>query len=303
MKKLSILVCITLLTFSSTSLRAQSDQKEQLTVPLSNPGKPYSLEVSLVTGSIDVTSYSGKEIIIEVTPVESRRRNKGSQDTAYEMGGKKIIISYNSGEGRRKNTRSQDTVDGMRRITPKNSYEITATEKDNNVSVNNNGLERNIHLSLKIPQDVKLKLHTVNDGNIVVDNIKGELEITDVNGGIKMTNISGSVVANTVNGNVTATFLSIDPQAPMAFSTLNGNVDISLPAGTKSNLKLRSDRGDIFTDFDVAIDKNEPKLDRNPESGLYVLKMGDWVNGKINGGGAEILMKNMNGNIYVRKAK
>lgn len=275
MKKLSIFVFIALLAFSGTSLRAQSEQKEQLTVPLSNPGKPYSLEVSLVTGSIDVTSYSGKEIIIDVTPVEGRRRNN----------------------------RSQDTVEGMRRITPKNSYEITATEKDNIVSVSNNSVMRNIHLSLKIPQDVKLKLNTVNDGNIMVDNIKGELEITDVNGAIKLTNISGSVVANTINGNVTATFLSVDPQAPMAFSTLNGNVDITLPAGTKSNLKLRSDRGDIFTDFDIAIDKNEPKLERSSESGMYMLKLGDWVNGKINDGGAEILMKNMNGNIYVRKAK
>src|SRR5215475_1534421 len=34
-------------------------------------------------------------------------------------------------------------------------------------------------------------------------------------------------VANTVNGNVVVTFRSVDPQAPMAFSTLNGRIDVT----------------------------------------------------------------------------
>ena len=36
---------------------------------------------------------------------------------------------------------------------------------------------------------------------------------------------------------------------------------------------------------------------------MYQLKLDDWIIGKINGGGPEVLMKNMNGNIYVRKNK
>ena len=40
-------------------------------------------------------------------------------------------------------------------------------------------------------------------------------------------------------------------QKDMAFTSLNGNVDVTLPPSTKANLRLRSDRGDVYSDFDV----------------------------------------------------
>ncbi len=95
-----------------------------------------------------------------------------------------------------------------------------------------------------------------------MENVKGELEVNNVNDKITLTNISGSVVANTVNGDVDVTFKSIDPKAPMAFSTLNGDVNVTLPADTKANLKLKSDNGDVFSDFDIDIDKTPAKVDK-----------------------------------------
>jgi DUF4097 and DUF4098 domain-containing protein YvlB len=159
-----------------------------------------------------------------------------------------------------------------------------------------------LDLDLKIPQDVKLQLGTVNDGEVVVENVRGELEVNNVNDKITLTNISGSVVANTVNGDVNVTFKAIDPKAPMAFSTLNGDVNVTLPSDTKANLKLKSDNGDVFSDFDIDIDKTPSKVDKTTEPGMYKIKKDDWVYGKINGGGPEMMMKNMQGDIYVKKA-
>jgi DUF4097 and DUF4098 domain-containing protein YvlB len=190
----------------------------------------------------------------------------------------------------------------MKRISTSGSYEITAKENDNTVKVSTGNPNKSFNLSFKIPQDVKLKLSTVNNGNIEVENVKGELEVTNVNGEIKLTNITGSIVANTVNGDVTASFLSVDPKAPMAFSTLNGDIKVTLPADTKANLKLKSDMGEVFSDFDIDIDKTQPKINKTNEPGMYKIKKEDWVYGKINGGGPEMLMKNMQGNIYVKKA-
>jgi DUF4097 and DUF4098 domain-containing protein YvlB len=89
----------------------------------------------------------------------------------------------------------------------------------------------------------------------------------------------------------------------MAFSTLNGNVDITFPASLKANVKLKSDRGEIYSDFDVITEKHGPNVSHNNKSGMYNLKVEDWVYGKIDGCGPEMMMKNMNGNIYIRKAK
>jgi hypothetical protein len=254
--------------------QTQTTNNEQLVVPLSNPGKHYTLKVGIVSGSIKVTTYPGKEIVIDVV---SRNRN--------------------SDDGER------DEGTGMRRIHTPEGYEVTAHEDDNNVTVHDGNPNKRIDLSLKIPQDVKLTLSTVNGGDIDVENVKGELEIQNVNGAIKLTNIEGSVVANTVNGGVKVNLLSVDPNAPMAFSSLNGDVDVTLPAGTKANLKLKSDRGEIYSDFDIAIDKSEPKVIKSERSGMYKLEKEDWVKGTINGGGAQIMMKNMQGSIYLHKAK
>jgi uncharacterized protein YehS (DUF1456 family) len=268
MKK--IILNITICIFLIFSARAQS--AEQLTVPLSSPGSSYTLHIDLINGSIRVNSYDGKEIQISVTA-------KGKREDGQEGPG------------------------GMKRISPKNGFDITAKEENNTVTVENNDVNRAIELSLKIPKNVKLKLSTINNGDIEVENVQGELEINNVNGGIKCTGISGSVVASTVNGNVITTFTSIDEKAPMAFTTLNGNVDVSLPAGAKSNFKLKSERGEIYTDFDMEIDKTQGQAETKKESGMYRLKLEDWIMGKINGGGPEMLMKNMNGNIYIRKTK
>jgi len=269
--KIAALVLLSLLVGSASF--GQSGSTETLTVPLSSPGKPYSLKVHLVTGSIKVVGYEGKDVIVNVSP----RKNEDED-------------------------RSEDTKNGMKRISVSGGYEVTAKEADNTVTVNTGNPNKALDLELKIPQDVKLKIGTVNDGDVTVENVSGELEVNNVNDKITLTNISGSVVANTVNGDVTVTFKTIDPKAPMAFSTLNGDVNVTLPADTKANLKLKSDNGDVFSDFDIDIDKTPSKIDKTTEPGMYKIKKDDWVYGKINGGGPEMMMKNMQGDIYVKKA-
>jgi hypothetical protein len=272
MKRMKITSLAILMLAISMNLFAQQTPDEQLIVPLSNPGKPYTLKVNLVMGSIDVISYDGKDIIINVS-------------------------SDNDGENQ-----SLTTREGMKRISTSGSYEVTARELDNVVTIHSDNPMKAVNLDLKIPQDVKLELGTVNEGHIIVSNVKGELEIKNVNDIIVLNNISGSVVANTVNGDVTVTFDRVDPNAAMAFSTLNGDVSVTFPPDTRANLKLKSDFGDVYSDFEVDIDKTTPKIDKTEKSGMYRIKKDDWVYGKINGGGPEIMMKNMQGDIYVKKA-
>jgi DUF4097 and DUF4098 domain-containing protein YvlB len=283
MKKMNITrwLLILLLMVTGANLFAQTQakepSKEQLTVPLSSPDKPYTLKVNLVSGAIKVSTYAGKEIIIDVL-------NGSAKKEEDEEG---------SGSG-----------SGMRRIPTGPGYEISAHEDNNTVSVHSGNPNQRVDLALKIPANLKhLSLHTVNGGDILVENVKGELEITNVNGGIRLKDVAGSVVANTVNGSVMVNLLSIDPTAPMAFSTLNGNIDVTLPGDTKADMKLKSDRGEVFSDFDFAINKSEPKVQKSESSGMYKLVLEDWVRGKVNGGGPEMMMKTMQGQIYIRRGK
>jgi hypothetical protein len=274
METISKATMILVFILSATTIFGQSESSEQLTVPLSSPGKSYTLKVNLVQGSIKITGYEGKDIVIDVTTPGSK--------AGREM--------------------EKDPSTGMKRISSSGSYEVIAKENDNMVTVNTSNPNKTFFLSLKVPQDVKLKASTVNNGTIEIENVKGELELNNVNGGIKLTGISGSVVSNTVNGDITTTFTLVDPKAPMAFSTLNGNINVTFPSNTKANLKLKSEMGEVFSDFDIDIDKTRPKTNKTNEPGMYKIKIEDWIYGKINGGGSEILMKNMHGNIYIKKS-
>ena len=56
-------------------------------------------------------------------------------------------------------------------------------------------------------------------------------------------------------------------------------------------------------DFDVAVDKGPAKVTKSSQNGLTKISTDDWTYGKVNGGGAEVMVKTMNGSIYLRKAK
>ncbi|AYL94889.1 DUF4097 family beta strand repeat-containing protein [Mucilaginibacter celer] len=274
MKAIKFTSTLMLTLLLSARLWAQDGDKGQLVVPLSEPGKPYKLDVGLVNGSITVTGYDGKDIVIDAQGEERKHREK------------------------------ETAPGGMKRLFAGSNLDVQAQENNNTVSIHGSPM-RTTNLTIKVPMNsTSVKLSTVNNGNIIAGNLSGDLEIRNVNGYIKLNNIAGSVVANTVNGNVEVTFKSIDAKAAMAFSTLNGKIDVTFPASLKANVKLKSDQGDVFTDFDVVTEQRKPVITKNGgEKGMYSLKMEDWVYGKIAGGGPELLMKTTFGSIYIRKAK
>ena len=258
----------------SAPLLAQGDLKEQLTIPLSDPGKPGTLKVHLIRGSIRVTGYTGNQVVIDAITKQPDKPEK-----------------------------PKESVEGMRRISKNGAMDISATEENNVVNVSSKLFNSHMELNIKVPAKFSLNVGTINEGDVLVENVDGVLEITNVNGDIRLNNISGSAVANTVNGLLKVNFKTVDTKSPMAFSTLNGNVDVTLPPTAKFDIKIKSDQGEIYSDFDVDVDKSIQQATKVAKDGMYKVSIEDWVKGKVNGGGSEIMMKNMNGNIFLRKAK
>jgi hypothetical protein len=109
-------------------------------------------------------------------------------------------------------------------------------------------------------------------------------------------------MASTTNGNVLATLLRVAGQKAMAFTSLNGSVDVTLPSSTKANLRLRSSNGGVYSTFDVALTAQPAVVrDTGRERGGYEITMNRSTYGSINGGGPEIEVRTFNSNVYVRK--
>lgn len=67
-----------------------------------------------------------------------------------------------------------------------------------------------------MPMGFDLNVSTYNSGDILIENIQGELEVESYNGKIKANQISGSMVASTYNGPITVTFDKVKEGAPMS---------------------------------------------------------------------------------------
>lgn len=268
----------TLILFSflyALGISAQTKEVDLFSVPLSSPNSPGKLIVNQISGSIHVEAYEGKEVIVKATVHEGHGH---CGDCEKDRNG---------------------TTNGMKKIST-SSLNIGAEEEDNVVQIQNELWNKKTDLSIKVPTDFSLKLKTVNDGDISVIGVNGDMEISNVNGEITLDDISGSVVANTTNGELTVGFNSITSGKDMAFSSFNGDVEVTFPKSLKANVKAKSDMGDVFTDFDMAVSKNEPQVDKKSSSGKYRVKIEQWVKGTINGGGPEMLFKTFNGDIMIK---
>lgn len=258
LKYLSLLIAI----FLCMPLMAAA--QKTVTIPLENPGEAGSLQLKMVRGSVQITGYDGEKVII--------LNNGEDEDDGPEV-----------------------TEDGLRRITSGTGFEIT---KDGNaIKIGNVSIMHQSDFNIKVPHNFSLNIATVN-GDVRVKNVTGELDLSSVNGDISLRNVSGSALVNTVSGDIDAEFNEVAPNNPMAFTNLNGDIDVALPANAAFTLKINSNWGDVYTDFKLdIIDKNHVTLG----SDMYQVDINEKINAKVNGGGPEYLFKSLNGDIYIRK--
>jgi len=260
------LVYLILALVVPSGLFSQTDQK--LNIPLSNPGSQGHLKIGLIYGSITINAHSGNEVIIET-------------------------------KGRAKKA-DHKIMNGLKKIS--NSSGGFSVEEDNNkVTIKSTPNTNKMDFYITVPSNFSLKLSAVNNGNIFVKGVNGDMEISNTNGSITLENIGGSVIADALNRDIIVTFDSVSKDAPMAFTSLNGNLDVTFPSNFKSDIKARTENGNIYTDFEMN-QKSTSDINKSRNSnGIYKVTVDKWVSGEINGGGPEMLFKTLNGNILIRK--
>ncbi|MGB0523053.1 MAG: DUF4097 family beta strand repeat-containing protein [Flammeovirgaceae bacterium] len=175
---------------------------------------------------------------------------------------------------------------------------------------------KSIDYKVKLPRKVDLVIEEANwnGGDFNVDGMQGEVEVKGKNADIFLTNVSGPIVAHSTSGNVQVVFTKITPDKPSAITATSGYVDVTLPQNVKANVSLRAISGEIYTDFDVTLEKNTkddskrwPSYNGDHKSDDCHSCGHNWnrgtIKGAINGGGVELTLKAISGDIYLRKAK
>lgn len=272
-------IALTLLT--GAGLLAQ-DTPDKINVPLDDPGRSVRVVAELIAGGITVRGADIKNVTVETTSRDGRE-----------------------GRETRGHRHSEPKADGMKRLDLPGNSGLEITEQNNVVTIKKAPWDGAANLVITVPRRSSLQLKCLNDGDIQVDGVEGEIDANNLNGNVTLRNVAGSVLAHSLNGEVLAVLNRIDTSKPMSFSTLNGDIDVTLPPDLKANVVMKTDHGDIYSDFEVKV--NAPVISghdagRQPD-GTYRLRFDRALRGTIGGGGPEFKFTSFNGQVYLRKRK
>lgn len=119
-------------------------------------------------------------------------------------------------------------------------------------------------------------------------NVKVEAE--NLYGGVKATDVAGLSRVEVTYGPVEVILSRGAQLSDLSLESTYGPVDVSLPGNSNANLLLRTNYGELFTDFDLKVN-----TDRS-ENGNFKEK----VVATIGRGGPEVVCKAPYGNVYLR---
>jgi len=279
-------------------------------------------------GSIKVTGYAGKEVIVEATvrektltgeregvgpvppvpaeppppPVVALTPEPGTSHVRAEREMRRQL-ARTTGESEEEDKEDQARKAGLKQI-PLASSGLTVEEKNNHVTVEIESFRRAYDLDIKVPAGSSLKIESAAMGGVRVESVSGEIEVENMNGPISLQNVSGTVIASTSNGDIEAVLAQVASDKPMSFATFNGDIDVALPPDARASLKLKSQEGDVYSDFDLALKTAPAKTEESGKAaGRFRVTIERSALGTINGGGVEMKFETFNGDIYIRKKK
>lgn len=241
--------------------KALSAQEYKIQVENTKAGK---LILNDFGGDFPVEGYSGNEIIITTNSDRFTKipgRAKGLKPV-YAMG------TDNTGIGLKVEKKGNAvTVQCLLPITQREVYR------------------------LKVPGNMALDIKSSCgfSGNITIKNINNEVEINNCNS-INLKAVSGPLVLSTISGEINVVLNSLNKDKPTSIASVSGNIDITLPAKTPADVEMSTISGSVYTDFDLT----------NPKDKMQRIG-GNNIKNSLNGGGADLKISNISGDIYLRK--
>jgi lia operon protein LiaG len=144
---------------------------------------------------------------------------------------------------------------------------------------------------IKVPENMSVEVSSGCERNneIAIKNMKNEIVIKNCHN-IDLMQVTGPLVLSTISGDINITYSSINTSKASSVNSVSGDIDITLPVKTATDLELRVVSGAIYSDFDFSeSQKNLKKVGGNE------------TNFSLNGGGFKYTIGSVSGNIYLRK--
>lgn len=218
MKTIPILFLTAACALGALSPATAAEQK----ITLSKPAQPAVLRAQLMNGHLTVIGADVNDVTV---------RSSGSSP-------------------------AKDTTrdDGLRVIA--RSSALNVSEHDNTVQITQDpgsffGGRGDIEVT--VPRNTAVVVKIVVNGQALVRDISGDIEVSNLNGPVQLENVSGGVAVDTMNGEVTARYAALPAGKTHAFSSMNGKIALYVPSTGKATFRLRAQNGTVATDLDEKV--------------------------------------------------
>ena len=134
-----------------------------------------------------------------------------------------------------------------------------------------------------VPRSANLENIKLINGALSINGVAGPVKASSVNGSIHAEHIGGQANLSTVNGPLEVAFNQILAAHPIALSSVNGPIRLSIPSDANAVLEARNLSGGIETEFGRA----------------WRESTGQRLRTTVNRGGAQIQLHNVNGGISI----
>ena len=257
-------------------LSSRDEEKIQKSFTLPAAGHK-SLEIDNVWGSIEVVADTTDKVELTVA-----RTNQAESKEKLERAKKEVTLDVTQEEGALKlyvNGPFRCQCDDCRHSRDDEGYRVKMDFK--------------VH----VPRDIDIKVKTVNEGRVKVSNVNGSFVVRNVNGDIEMDNMAGSGTARTVNGPVIVSFRQ-NPRENSEFKTVNGNVELRFAHDLSADFSFKTFNGGIYSDFPVTA-LPVHAIQAEHKGGKVVYRADRFTGARVNAGGPEIQVENLNGDIRI----
>ena len=244
---------------SSSNTWTQSSGRTSIDtiVPLNSNG---TVDLSLISGTIDVSAWSRDEVKIEATTQQGGLRFSASRS--------RVGLSVDH-EGRH-NPRSGRTI--YKVVVPRGARLIMATVSGPITAKGIGGdiKAESVSGTIEIEDAGSLTVESVSggvrvrnvrgrangesvSGHVIMENVRGDVEAGSVSGPIRLSGITAkSVSASTVSGPIQFSG-AVDPAGKYEFESHSGTIRLALPADAGARLSLETFSGSFRSDFPVTL--------------------------------------------------
>lgn len=210
-------------------------------------------------------------------------------------GGNEILFSSTDGE-----QETDERAKGLRAINGSGLEDntglgINVTEKGTVTEVNQVSRRNQGRIRIKVPRGLIISFthdKVTNNSPVVIRNVENEIEVSVQYNSVELDNVTGPMTIKTVYGSVEAKFNST-MKGPVSILSVYGHVDVAIPGTTKANIFMKTTYGEILA-------SSQLKIEVGQQSDM-VRYSNDVVEGKLNGGGLDLILKANYGKIYLRK--